>query len=218
MVLDCQEKREAWRILTCCAQAFLKHHRYKPVHNPLLRDYWQEFYNWTTLRIRKQVHAGIYSPADCDDVVQQVWESVVRKLPHFQWNHAEGFFSWINKVVRCKIADYRRRAARESLTNRQSLSNSEDNLGEMRTDPAQAAQHKERCQLVRDVLRELRLQGRSETVILFEMHYCENLNVPTIARKVGLTPAVVTARIHRLKRLVRNRLEIRYPVDFAQGM
>ena len=77
-------------------------------------DDWKEFYDlyWRVV-YGYAMRLGL-NPTDAQDIVQEVFIAVLRRLPALQYDRSRGrFLSWMKKVTRHKVIDaYRRRQAR----------------------------------------------------------------------------------------------------------
>jgi RNA polymerase sigma-70 factor, ECF subfamily len=129
--------------------------------------------------------------ADRDDLVQDVFLVVHRRLPDFDGNNLAG---WLYRIARRRVRDYRR-----LLWVRQIFSHSEpvsERLQNPGSDPAQCYETKQRGQLLERLLARLNADQRA-AFVLFEI---EGHSGEEIARIQGVPVNTVWARIHKARK------------------
>ena len=166
---------------------------------------WDAFFRWCDGTIRQ--FAGRFSMrgADVDDCAQEVWSDLLCTLCDFHLDPARGrFSSWLYTVVRSKAMDLARRNVRRACTD---LSGADAHLATRETDPAIACQRRSECELVRRALDQLRNGASDDSFRVLYLRQIEGCDVCEVAQALGMTPAQVWAREHRMKHKLRQRLE-----------
>jgi len=125
--------------------------------------------------------------ADVDDLVQEVFLTVMRRLSTLRDPLA--FPGWLAAIARNEATDHLRRRGADTV--------------ELREDLAVAREGDERAHVVLDALRSLPDAYR-ETMVL---RLVEGMTGPEIAERTGLTEGSVRVNLHRGMRLLRARLE-----------
>jgi RNA polymerase sigma factor (sigma-70 family) len=187
---DLQLLQDAQAYLRCRAQRFAPAWR--------LGEAWAQFYRLYDPLIRGFARASRAPWADLDDCVQLAWVELVRRLPCFRYDPRRGRFrSWLYGVVHSRVIDwYRRRAnhGAERLTPRVEEALRSHGLGPV-------AEYERQCQkeAVHQVLAELRRQASERSYQVLHLRWIEGRAVGQIADILGLTPAQVRFRAHRMK-------------------
>jgi RNA polymerase sigma factor (sigma-70 family) len=180
-------------------QAYLVYqsqHQTPPRH---LVKAWEQFYRCCDPLLR-QFAGACQVPANArDDCVQQVWEELLKSLPRLDYDPRRGSMrSWLYTVVHSKATDLLRRTIRHAAV---SLPPEVANLLQGREeDPATEYERNQRCAEVQYMLAELRRSVSERNYAVLHLHWIEGHPVAEVAAALGLTPAQVWVREHRLKR------------------
>src|SRR5713101_3521915 len=84
--------------------------RNTPSPNPIITLFWEEFHRFYTPIVLKMVRRFCPDLALADDIAQEVWVIIAKKLPEFHWKRDGGdLCAWIGKIVHDKAVDFLRR-------------------------------------------------------------------------------------------------------------
>jgi len=140
------------------------------------------------------------SGGDCQDVVQEVFLVVGRKLPHFKVD-AE-ISTWLYEITVRVVQDFRKRsrwwswlAGRGANPSRAKVRVEPQSRGEGLPDPQAVLEARERVRFLYLVLDELD-EAQRTTFILFEL---EGLTCEAIAAIMDTTVGAVWVRLHRAR-------------------
>jgi RNA polymerase sigma-70 factor (ECF subfamily) len=201
------ERSHIHDLLVRCARAYLQRRRDQGASSPLLGLLWEEFYQLYAREMDRLVPHSFLDTADRADLVQEAWLAVARKLPDFPLDtDSSGFPAWLAKVVHDKVVDRLRSRARHPTGNLDALRGAREEPVGREPDPAVAAERSCDGAVLRAVLDDLWLQLSERNFQILQLHFWEGRPVAEIADLLGLTPAEVSARQHRLLRKVRDRL------------
>jgi RNA polymerase sigma factor (sigma-70 family) len=165
---------------------------------------WDRFYRVYAPLLRRL--AGEYVPPgdDADDRVQEVWCAVLARLPRFRVEPDRGRLrAWLTVLARHALVDRSRRQGRPM----KHLSPAEE--GEIPgrdSDPAAAYEQGLRQGAVRAALAELRARVPEPSFLVLHLRWFEGLSVAEISTLLGMEPAQVRLRHHRMVRRLRRLL------------
>jgi len=135
--------------------------------------------------------------ADRDDLVQDVFLIVYRRLPDFDGNNVAG---WLYQIARRKVRDYRRLLwVREVFSRSVPVS---ERLCLRGSDPSDSYEAKEKSRVLERLLGQLGADQRA-AFVLFEI---EGHSGQEIARLQGVPINTVWARIHKARKKLQARL------------
>jgi RNA polymerase sigma-70 factor (ECF subfamily) len=135
--------------------------------------------------------------ADRDDLVQDVFLIVYRRLPDFDGSNVAG---WLYQIARRKVRDYRRLLwVREVFSRSVPVS---ERLCHRGSDPADSYEAKEKTLVLESLLGQLGPDQRA-AFVLFEI---EGHSGQEIARIQGVPINTVWARIHKARKKLQTRL------------
>jgi RNA polymerase sigma-70 factor (ECF subfamily) len=181
-------------------QAYLESRRLGMIPHPRLCEAWQHFYERQAPLIRTFVAARHLSEADRNDCIQEVWKEVVVKLGEFRQDPRRGGFrAWLLVVARCKAVDAFRRRVRHPTV----ALDAQAAVLDRARDPADEHERRLVRRLVRDVLAELSGRVSACSYQILRLRWIEGRPLPEIAAHLGLTPAQVRFRHHRVKQKFR---------------
>lgn len=155
----------------------------------------------TQSRLMRLICRLIDSPADTEDVMQEVYVSVLQGLPRFR--HASSFTTWVTRITVNTCRTYRRRASRRqwlAVGLRRSASVNAEVVQEAVTDDAEE---------VRNAVRQLAAKYREPVVL----HYFEHQSIAEVAAILGLKTNTVEVRLSRARRQLRSALAGRLDGD-----
>ena len=168
--------------------------------------YWRLIYNVAR-------HAGL-DDAKAQDVVQNTFIYLARRMPKFHYEPSRGSFkSWLRRVARSRISVYSRRAeAKEPPLPEISLENSDANVWESIPDPApdaldQVWQREWENNLVKTALRRIRPKVSAQQLMIFELASLGEVPLNQVARKLEVSLMQVYLARHRVGRLFKAELD-----------
>jgi RNA polymerase sigma-70 factor, ECF subfamily len=130
--------------------------------------------------------------ADRDDIAQEVFLVVKRRLPAFDGNNLPG---WLYRITQHQVRDLRRRIWFRHIFTRRRLDET-DALPHANPGPAAALEQKERQRVLYAVLDKIP-ESRRSTFVLFEI---EGLSGEDIAQIQGIPINTVWTRLHLARR------------------
>jgi RNA polymerase sigma-70 factor (ECF subfamily) len=130
--------------------------------------------------------------ADCDDILQEVFIVVRRRLSAFDGANLPG---WLYAITRRQVRDFRRRVwVKRIFTKRRSVEL--DDIPDVAGGPAAALEKKEKQRVLQLILGKMR-EPRRVTFVLFEL---EGLSGEEIARLHGVPINTVWTRLHHARK------------------
>ncbi len=159
----------------------------KPTFEQVYGEWFHEVSRWA------RAQGGL--SADLDDLTQEVFLVVRRKLPQFDGANLKG---WLYRITQRTVRDYRRRAwfrrlARRLVLSPEALETLEDSDG---ADPFEHLQRTEDLKRLEHVLSRM-TDRRRRVFILFEI---EGYSGDEIASLEGIPVNTVWARLHHARR------------------
>jgi RNA polymerase sigma-70 factor (ECF subfamily) len=170
---------------------------------------WREFFDSYWRLIYKVARSNGLADAEAQDVVQNTFIYLSRRLPKFQYDPKRGAFkSWLRVVTRSRISVFRRQQKDDGKLQHRAPS---DDLEEV-ADPAgdsldEVWQREWEENLISRAL--ARLQGRvtAQQLLIFRLTVLNHLPLKQVARKLRLSlPQVYLAR-HRVSRLFSSEIQ-----------
>ena len=201
-----RENDEARQLLAYCAQAYLQRCLQKIAPGAILTLFWEEFYRFHARLVARMVRRSFPDDHDQDDLIQEVWLTVTRKLPAFRWNeNRTGFRAWFAKLVHDKTVDLIRCRARHRVTTLDHCPVEPQDTVDG-GDPSEAFERSWQEDVVHTALAELRPTVGELNYQILHLHFWANRTTAQVAAAVGLTPEEVSARQYRLLKKVRARI------------
>ena len=148
--------------------------------------YFDRVLGYVRLRIREE--------ATCEDVTSVVFTKALEHLGRFRGQGS--FAGWLFQIARNAVRDVQRQREAEPLV---------DDRPANGPSPVESALQRERARELHDVIRQL----RSEQQHLLALRYGAGLGYDEIGVALGITPATVRVRAHRILEELRRR----YPHD-----
>lgn len=175
---------------------------------------WREFFD-TYWRLIYNVarHAGL-DDATAQDVVQNTFIYLTRRMPKFHYDARRGSFkSWLRRVTRSRISVHCRRAqSKEPPLPELPLEGSDANVWESIPDPAPDAldevwQREWEENLVKAALRRIRPKVSAEQLMIFELAALGEVPLKQVARKLEVSLMQVYLARHRVGKLFKAELQ-----------
>ena len=174
------------------------------------QDGWREFFDlyWRLIyRVARQ--AGL-DDAAAQDVVQNTFIYLTRRMPKFRYDPARGSFkSWLRRVTRSRISVFRRRAeAKEPPLPELPLEENDVSVWEAVPDPAGDAmdeiwQREWEDNLVKAALRRISAKVSAQQLMIFELAALGEVPLKQVARKLDVSLMQVYLARHRVGKLFR---------------
>jgi len=171
-------------------------------------DGWREFFDtyWRVIyRVARQ--AGL-DDATAQDVVQNTFIYLARRMPKFSYDPARGSFkSWLRRVTRSRISVFRRRAqAKEPSLPELPLEDDNGALWESIPDPAGDALdeiwlREWEDNLLKAALRRISPKVSAQQLMIFELAALGEVPLKQVARKLDLSLMQVYLARHRVGKL-----------------
>jgi RNA polymerase sigma factor (sigma-70 family) len=177
---------------------------------------WREFFDAYWRLIYNVARKSGLGDAEAQDVVQNTFIYLARRMPGFRYEPARGSFkSWLRVVTRSRIHAFRRREKAHDSLMREPLGGpggkASDPIEEI-LDPAADAldemwQLEWEENLLHAALRHLRTKVSSRQLLLFRLATSGNLPLNQVARKFGVSIARVYLARHRVGKLFKAEIQ-----------
>ena len=174
---------------------------------------WREFFDtyWRLIyRVARQ--AGL-DDATAQDVVQNTFIYLTRRMPQFRYDPARGSFkSWLRRVTRSRISVFRRRAeAKEAPLPDLPLEEDEVPIWESIPDPAgdkmdEIWQREWEDNLVKTALRRVSAKVSAQQLMIFELATLGEVPLKQVARKLDVSLMQVYLARHRVGKLFKTEV------------
>jgi len=182
-----------------------------------LRDWdstgWHEFFDMYWRLIYNVARKSGLADAEAQDVVQDTFIYLTRRMPGFRYDPSRGSFkSWLRVVSRSRISVYRRKADTQPLI-RDSVAGFDGESGlEEIPDPAGEAldevwQREWEENLLNTALRHVRAKVSSRQLLIFRLATQEALPLTQVAKKLGVNLAQVYLARHRVGKLLKDEVQ-----------
>ena len=163
---------------------------------------WREFFEMYWRLIYNVSRKSGLADAEAQDVVQNTFIYLTRKMPKFRYDPARGSFkSWLRVVTRSRISVHRRQAGVEPVL-RESFADTDDELAQIPDASGDALdevwQRGWEENLLETALRRVRAKGSAQHLLIFRLATLNGLPLTQVAKKLGVSvPQVYLAR-HRV--------------------
>jgi RNA polymerase sigma-70 factor (ECF subfamily) len=174
--------------------------RLQQPHDPVAWGRFVDLYSGLLLRWARGLHL---QDADAADLVQDVFTTLVRVLPTFDYDQHKSFRGWLRTVLRNRYRDW---ARRRGLEPRQADAAVLTELAD-RDGGAVFEEEEYRRHLVGRALELLRDEFRPTTWQAFWEHGVRGRPAGEVAAELGLTPGAVYAARFRVLARVREHLQ-----------
>jgi RNA polymerase sigma-70 factor (ECF subfamily) len=158
---------------------------------------WARFFQVCGPLVRRFARACRVPQTDLDDCVQEVWAELVTLVRGRRYDPRRGRFrTWLYTIVHSKATDLLRRRLRHPT---ESLGGRAAALGSREGDPAAEGERRSQQEAVRRVLAALRQRVSERSYRVLYLRWIEGWTTREVAVALGLTPAQVRSRDHRMK-------------------
>ncbi len=170
---------------------------------------WREFFETYWRLIYNVSRKSGLADAEAQDVVQNTFIYLTRKMPKFRYDPARGSFkSWLRVVTRSRISAYRRQADTGLLIREPRTNADGEPALEQIPDPSGDAldevwQREWEENLLDTALRRVRAKVSSRQLLIFRLATQENLSLTQVAKKLGVSLAQVYLARHRIAKLLK---------------
>jgi RNA polymerase sigma-70 factor (ECF subfamily) len=185
-----------------------------------LRDFqdqtsWRDFFDCYWRLIYKVARSSGLADAEAQDVVQNTFIYLSRRMPNFRYDPARGAFkSWLRVVARSRISVFRRQQKAEDKFRNETQHEDDEAACEIDEipDPAGDAldevwQREWEENLVERALARVRAKVTMQQLLVFRLSTLNNLPLNQVAKKLRLTlPQVYLVR-HRVGRLFKAEIQ-----------
>jgi RNA polymerase sigma factor (sigma-70 family) len=185
-----------------------------------LRDWqdqsgWGEFFETYWRLIYNVARGAGLSDADAQEVVQNTFIYLARRMPNFRYDRAQGSFkSWLRTVTRSRIQVFWRRQKPEEVRRQTSLHDQGiapsliENWPDSSPDVLDAIWQREwEENLLQAALRRVRSKVNSQQLLIFRLATFNKLPLSKVAKKVGVGIAQVYLARHRVAKLLKSEIE-----------
>jgi len=176
-------------------------------------DGWREFFEtyWRLIyRVARQ--AGL-DDASAQDVVQNTFIYLSRRMPAFRYDKTRGSFkAWLRRVTRSRVSVFRRRAeAKEPPMPELSLEDEDLKVWEAIPDPAgdkvdEIWQREWEENLLKAALRRISSKVSAQQLMIFELAALGQVPLKQVARKLEVSLMQVYLARHRVGKLFKTEI------------
>jgi RNA polymerase sigma factor (sigma-70 family) len=180
------------------------------------QDGWREFFDSYWRLIYNVARKSGLADAEAQDVVQNTFMYLARRMPKFRYDRTRGAFkSWLRVVTRSRISVYRRREKADDRFKLEPFPGNEDEesaLIEQIPDPAADTLDEVWLQeweenLLKSAFRRVRSKVTSQQLLIFRTASIEQLSAGQVAKKLGVSLAQVYLARHRVGKLLKAEVE-----------
>ncbi len=174
---------------------------------------WREFFESYWRLIYSVARKSGLQDSQAQDVVQNTFIYLSRRMPNFRYDPARGSFkSWLRVVTRSRIHEFLRRERPAEGRVVESLPGSADDLLESIPDPSGDAldelwQREWEENLVATALRRVRAKVSSQQLMIFRLAALGDLPVAQVAKKLDVNIAQIYLARHRVGKLFKAEIE-----------
>lgn len=165
---------------------------------------WGEFVALYEPLLLRYVRTRGLSEEDARDVVQNIFASLFRSLPNFEFDRAKGRFrTWLYRVTQNAIADWARRLRRERAAERAWQERLETLQEAAGSEPEAEWESAYRKRVLEFSLRQVREKTEPKTWACFEKHVLQGCPGAAVAGELGMNVGGVYANASRVLAKVR---------------
>ena len=175
---------------------------------------WREFFDTYWRLIYNAARRAGLADAEAQDVVQNTFIYLTRRMPKFRYDRTRGSFkSWLCRVTRSRISVFRRRAeSKDPPPPDLALEDDEANVWEAIPDPAGDAldevwQREWEENLVKAALRRIRPKVSAQQLMIFELAALGEVPLKQVARKLDVSLMQVYLARHRVGKLFKAEVQ-----------
>jgi len=176
-------------------------------------DGWREFFDMYWRLIYSVARQAGLDDATAQDVVQNTFIYLARRMPKFRYDRTRGSFkSWLRCVTRSRISVFRRRTeAKEPSLPELPLEGDEVPIWETIPDPAGDAmdeiwQREWEENLLKTALRRIGLKVSAKQLMIFELAALGEVPLKQVARKLDVSLAQVYLARHRVGKMFKTEI------------
>jgi RNA polymerase sigma-70 factor (ECF subfamily) len=179
-----------------------------------LRDWrdqagWREFFDTYWRLIYNVARKAGLADAEAQDIVQNTFIYLARRMPDFHYDRARGSFkSWLRVVTRSRIhVFWRTQKAAQKFSHEPLLDAASDDV-EAQPDASadvldEVWQREWEENLLNTALRRVRTKVSSQQLLIFRLSTLGEWPLPQVAKKLGVNLAQVYLARHRVGRLIK---------------
>jgi RNA polymerase sigma factor (sigma-70 family) len=177
---------------------------------------WREFFDTYWRLVYNVARKSGLADVEAQDVVQNTFIYLTRKMPNFRYDPARGSFkSWLRVVTRSRINVYCRREKANGRYLREPLAGVDADVADLLeeiSDPSadvldEVWQREWEENLVSTALRRVRAKVSSQQLLIFRIATLGDLPLTQVAKKLGVSIAQVYLARHRVGRLFKTEME-----------
>jgi RNA polymerase sigma-70 factor (ECF subfamily) len=193
-------------ILLQVVQAYLKQRLQAEAPTAVLSLYWDDFFRLYAPIVAGLINRHVPNAQEREDLFQEVWMTVTRRLPAFQWRENRGGLrAWLTTVIRNRTIDLVRQRASGPVVNASEGPAVVDVA--VPDDTGRLLDQEWRAEAVNVVVEDLRPAIGEINYQIVRLHYWDGLTAGQIAERCGLNEGQVTSRLHRSLVKMRRRLD-----------
>ena len=169
-----------------------------------LPNRWPEFVSLYQPFLARVVRSSGVRSQDVHDIVQNVFVSLVRRMPSFQYDSQAGRFrGWLRRIVQNAVIDfYRSEAGRRGTLEREMDRQQHHNPEVISSLEADAEQ---RRHVLENVLSVVQRESKPLTWSCFSQHLLQGRAARDVASELQISPNAVYVNASRVLERVRNR-------------
>lgn len=174
---------------------------------------WRDFYDTYWKLIYKAATQAGLQPADAEEVVQETFVNVTKKIQNFRYDPERGSFKgWLLRNTRWRILDHLRKHQRGPVVEPLPEDSDDDGPLESIPDPVSARLEKlweEEWQqnLMDAAIQRVKRQVNAKHFQIFELYALKNRPAENVAATLKVTVAQVHLIKHRVGNLIREEVE-----------
>jgi RNA polymerase sigma factor (sigma-70 family) len=172
------------------------------------QDGWREFFDMYWRLIYRVAREAGLDDATAQDVVQNTFIYLARRMPKFSYDPARGSFkAWLRRVTRSRVLVFRRRAqSKEPALPELSLEEDDPPVWESIPDPAgdkvdEIWQREWEDNLLKAALRRIAPKVSAQQLMIFELAALGEVPLKQVARKLDVSLMQVYLARHRVGKL-----------------
>lgn len=167
-------------------------------------DTWREFYERYNLVLLAFASRLKFRSQEIEDLVQDVWQEVIRKLPEFNYDSGRGGFRrWLYTLVRRRAIDHARRQAREPRHAGADLGRLADDRA---PDPETILDRQFKAEILALAVRELRHRVDANHWSAFELCRLQGKTSKEAGEALDVSPETTRKRLQRASDVLREIL------------
>jgi RNA polymerase sigma factor (sigma-70 family) len=166
--------------------------------NPIVTHFWEKFHRTYTPMVLQMVRHFCPDADLAEDIAQEVWVIIARKLPDF---HGGDVRAWIGKIAHDKTVDFLRRKSK--LPSSSPLDFSSDAKQFVEAEGNGSVGNDWRSEVVKSALKNLHPQIGELNFQIIQLHYWEGKTIPEIGAVMGMSANQVYARQKRVLQKLR---------------